>query len=120
VVDRGPEEIDGIVRRQIPAWKIFSDAGIEDSVELLVAPAVRIEDLYVRPDWRTGAVRIQVNIQNAGGKPSAAHVAFSIGPASSGRTLSTTTVDRELPTGDTLDFAVGQGRALSYCAVHLG
>ena len=40
--------------------------GITDSVELIVAPAVRVEDLFVRPDPKTGSIRVQANLRNAG------------------------------------------------------
>ncbi|MBE7500186.1 MAG: hypothetical protein HS113_07735 [Verrucomicrobiales bacterium] len=29
-------------------------------------PAVRVEDVYLRPDWRTGEVRVEVSVVNAG------------------------------------------------------
>ncbi len=39
--------------------------GITDSVELIVAPVVRIEDVFVRADPRTGRIRVQANLRNA-------------------------------------------------------
>ena len=68
------QPIDGLVlnqtphqARQIPysAGGAYNCGGIADSVELLLAPAVRVEDLYVAPDPKTGLIRIEVNVRNA-------------------------------------------------------
>lgn len=105
------EPIDGIVLTQTPhrnkalpygpgsAW---DQGGIWDSVELLSTPAVWVEDVFVRPDWKTGNVRIQANLRNLspGGVP--ARVEFAIAPAASGQTIVAVTETRELPPGDTL------------------
>ena len=59
VLNPTDEPIDGITLRQIPhrnktcAFSCgcdYNHGGIEDSVELLVTPAVRIADLFVRAD----------------------------------------------------------------------
>ena len=76
--------------------------GITDSVELIVAPAVRVEDLFVRPDPRTGCIRVQANLRNAGGPAVAARIVMGVAPAVGGETLDAATMDRELPPGDTL------------------
>src|SRR5271157_4738364 len=38
------------------AW---DQGGICDSVELLIVPAVRVVDVFVRPDWKTGRIQVQ-------------------------------------------------------------
>ena len=38
----------------IQAGASWNMGGIMDSVELLFVPAVRVEDVFVRPDWKTG------------------------------------------------------------------
>ena len=105
------EPIDGIVLNETPhrnkalpyrSGSAWDQGGIIDSVELLVVPAVRVEDLFVRPDWKTGAIRVEANLRNAGPQPVQASVEFSVAPAASGTTLGVARVDRELPTGDTL------------------
>ena len=57
------EPIDGIVLNETPhrnkvmpyrAGASYNHGGIVDSVELLVVPAVRIDDLFARPDRRRG------------------------------------------------------------------
>jgi beta-galactosidase/beta-glucuronidase len=60
------QEIDGFIRGQTPhgGYKSFNFGGILDSVELLVAPQVRMDDLFVRADPATGKVRIEAGICN--------------------------------------------------------
>jgi len=105
------EPIDGIVLNETPhrnkalpyrAGSAWNQGGIIDSVELLVAPAVRVEDLFVRPDWKSGAIRIQANLRNAGPEAARARVEFTVAPAASGETLAVTHARRELASGDTL------------------
>jgi hypothetical protein len=76
--------------------------GITDSVELIIAPAFRVEDLFVRPDPKTGIVRVQANLRNAGKEPVSGHVLFGVAPAAGGETLHAVQVDRSLPPGDTV------------------
>ncbi len=76
--------------------------GITDSVELLVVPAVRVEDLFVRPDPKTGQIRIQANLRNAEQQTLRGHVVLTVSPAASGETFSAIRLQRDLPPGDTL------------------
>ena len=81
-----------------PNW-----GGITDSVELIVAPAVRVEDLFVRPDPKTGIIRVQANLRNAGKQRRfGGRIVLCVSPATSGETLNALQLDRELPPGDTL------------------
>jgi len=105
------EAIDGLCigntpqrgrRPHSPVGSEYQFGGLVDSVELLVAPAVRIENLFVRPDCATGEIRVSANIRNAGNGPGAAHLQFAVAPATSGETLQTLALDREVPVGDTL------------------
>jgi len=104
------ERIDGIVLGETPhrnkalpysSGSAWDQGGIWDSVELLLAPAVRVEDLFVRPDWKTGVVRIQANLRNATPATIRGRVEFSIAPAASGETVTVACIDRDLPAGDT-------------------
>ena len=111
VLNPTEEPIDGIVRGEIPQMGL--ESGILDSVELLVAPAVRIENLFVRPDPKTGDIHIQVNARNtriadqyakARGNSSAldkVNLEFTVAPATSGETLDAARVKHDLPPGDT-------------------
>jgi hypothetical protein len=105
------EPIDGIALAQTPRrnktypyspGSDFNYGGITDSVELLTAPAVRDEDLYVKPDPTTGIVHVKVNLRNAGRTQARAKMQFAVSPAASGETLDAVTIERDLPPGDTL------------------
>jgi hypothetical protein len=105
------ERIDGIVLNEtphrnkvIPYWAgaSYNTGGIMDSVELLAAPPVRIEDLFVRPDASTGAVRVRANVRNALPSSARARLELTIAPAASGETLTAAALKRDLPPGDTV------------------
>ena len=105
VLNPTAEPIDGFVLRETPhrvKEGITNIGGILDSVELLVVPAVRVEDLFVRPDPKTGRIRIQANVRNALKKATKAHLVFTVAPATSGETLDVAEVEQELNPGDKL------------------
>ncbi|MHB1035958.1 MAG: glycoside hydrolase family 2 protein [Pirellulales bacterium] len=105
------QPIDGIVLNETPhrnkalpysAGSAWDQGGIIDTVELLVAPPVRVADLFVRPDWKTGAVRIRATVHNALPAAVGGHLELSIAPAATGETIRIGRIDRELPTGETV------------------
>lgn len=105
------EPIDGIRLPETTMWAkgipcrpglALNYGGIIDNVELLVTPAVRVEDLFVEPDPNTGKIRVHVNARNAGKKPVKGRFTVTVAPAAGGETLNTIQLDRELPPGDTL------------------
>jgi hypothetical protein len=105
------EPIDGIALAATPRscrtypvtpGTTYSVGGIVDSVELLATPAVRIENLHVKPDWQSGRVEIEANLRNASNRPLRAILRCTIGPAAGGETLGCVSLDRVLPPGDTL------------------
>ena len=105
------QPIDGIVLAQTPRrnktapyspGSDYNYGGITDSVELLVVPQARVEDLFVRPDPKTGDLLIQANLRNAGQTPVRARIGFGVAPAAAGETLDAARIERELPPGDTL------------------
>ncbi len=116
------EPIDGIVLSQVPhrnkalpysSGSAWNQGGIWDSVELLLVPAVRIEDLFARPDAKTGRVRIQATVDSAAAQPVPATVEFAIAPATSGETIAVVRVPREIPPGITVvegELAVSRPR----------
>ena len=81
---------------------IYNVGGIVDSVELLVASAVRVENLYVKPDWKTGQLRLEATLRNASSRSLTARVRFAVAPAVNGETIDVAVIDRELPPGDTV------------------
>ena len=70
------QAIDGIVlgetphRNKVPTGigvgGSYNSGGITEPVKVFWTPAARIDDVYVRPDWRSGDVRVQVTLSNAG------------------------------------------------------
>jgi len=105
------EPIDGIVLKEtahrnkaLPysSGSAWDQGGIWDSVELLLVPQVWIEDLFVRPDWKTGQIRVQTNIRNAGSDTVTPHLQFAVAPAASGETLAVAGLSPEAAAGDTL------------------
>ena len=74
VLNPTSQAIEGMALRLVPGRNKIDHAtigndynfgGIVDSVELLVTPAVRVEDLFVRPDGKTGEIRVRTNLRNA-------------------------------------------------------
>ncbi len=105
------EPIDGIVLNETPhrnkalpyrSGSAWNQGGIWDSVEVLTVPQAWVEDLFVRPDWKTGEIRVQANIRSAGPAPLKSRVQFSVAPAATGETLTVTCLEPELKLGDTL------------------
>jgi hypothetical protein len=104
------EPIDGIVLNETPhrnkalpytSGSAWDQGGIMDSVELVIVPAVRIDDLFSRCDWKTGIIRIQATVQNMLPNTVSARFEFSVAPASGGRTIQTVSLERKLSSGET-------------------
>jgi hypothetical protein len=101
------QPIDGIVLNEtahrnkvIPygpgsAW---DQGGILDDVELLVAPAVRVTDVFVRPDWQTGDIRVRIGVDNAA-DPATGRLQCAVAPAAGGATFLSGRIDRTIPAG---------------------
>jgi hypothetical protein len=116
------EPIDGIVLNETPhrnKYVPFSNGGswdyggITEGVDLILAPAVRVEDIFVQPDWQTGRVHIQATVRNATEAVRTGHVQFTVAPATGGELLTANSVPGEFPPGDTLfetDLAVPSHR----------
>ena len=105
------ESIDGIALKQTPSGakqypvatnSAYNCGGILDAVELLLAPAVRIEDLYAIPDWKSGEIRVRASVRNATGQPGQGLVQLTVAPAAGGESLGAQLVSATLPAGATL------------------
>ena len=105
------EPIDGISLMESTVWArgipctpglALNYGGITDSVELHIVPAVRVTDLFVKPDWKTGNVRVGASLYNARNRTVSAELLFSIAPSISGSTLNSLQLHREIPPGETL------------------
>jgi len=66
--------------RTLPSTTVASPI----SVELLVAPAVRVEDLLVQPDPKTGGIGVQANLRNARITPAKGWIGLTVSSAISG------------------------------------
>jgi len=104
------EPIDGIALGQTPhgcktyplsPGGIYNVGGIVDSVDLLLAPAVRVEDLFLKPDPKTGVVRVEVTLRNASDATQRGLLWLSVAPAAGGESLDATVQAGELAPGDT-------------------
>ena len=105
------QAIDGIVLNETPhrnkvipygpgsAW---DQGGIMDSVELLVTPPIRIADLSVRPDWKTGLIAVRATIDNATLDVATTHLDLTVAPAVAGETVAVARLDRSLPAGESV------------------
>lgn len=58
------KEVDGIGPLQTPQWRGGITGGIWQSVKLVATDAVYLDDVYIRPDWKTGAVSFDVEFNN--------------------------------------------------------
>ena len=103
------EPIDGIALGDVArsaktyplrAAAIYNVGGIVDSVELLAVPAVRVENLHVQPDWKTGRVQIEATLRNASQKPLKVLTRMAIAPAKEGETIQSILLESEVPPGD--------------------
>lgn len=83
----------------------YNVGGIVDSVELLATPAIRVENIYVKPDWKTGQLDLEVNLRNASTHPIKSAIRFSVAPAQNGETQDIELLTSDLPPGDTVVHA---------------
>ena len=80
----------------------FNYGGITDSVELLMAPVVRVEDLFANPNPQSGEIVVQTSVRNAGNKAARCELSLAVAPAASGETLTTLRLTRVLEPGTTV------------------
>ena len=98
VLNPDDKPIDGIVLAETPhrnkvvnftSGNQYDFGGILEPVELLFKPAIRISDIYVKADWKTGLVRVQTSLQNASGRLLRGHLHLTFTDTSSGAVVST-------------------------------
>jgi len=104
------EPIDGIVLNETPhrnkalpyrSGSAWNQGGIWDSVEVLTVPQAWVEDLFVRPDWKTGEIRVEANVRNASAGTLASRLELTVAPAATGETTTVVVLEPELTVGDT-------------------
>ncbi len=108
VINPTHEPIDGIVLNETPhrnkeipyrAGASYDHGGLIGPVELVLAPAVYVADVFARPDLATGEVRVAVAVCNATGGPAAGELEVTIAPAAEGETVAATAAVHTLPPG---------------------
>ncbi len=90
----------------VPRDNAYNTGGITGSVELLLTPVVRVEDVYVVPDWKTGDIHIQATIRNASEKAVRGLTVFHCAPAGAAETVAAVTSEQPLQPGDNTVHAV--------------
>ncbi len=108
------QPIDGIVLAETPHRnkfvKIANGAlpdfgGIIAPVELVFCPAVRIEDIYIRPDWKTGDVQVRTTLHSTLKHPAEAQLHISITRQGGSQTLQTHITSLRAQPGETASSA---------------
>ncbi len=109
VLNPDNQPIDGIVlaetghRNKVVRFgngSSFDYGGILLPVELLLTPAVRIASLHIRPDWKTGRVKIDCELNNTSPRTHTAQVSFSIARTTRDAPLLTDAASFTVPAGD--------------------
>ena len=93
VLNPTDKPIDGITLQQTPhrnkksefsCGSDYNHGGIEDSVELLVTPAVYIRDMFVEANPETETLSLRTTIQKCGTKATTGTVELTVSPAAGG------------------------------------
>ena len=102
IIDPGANDIEGYRRGQVPGGNLWPYGGFEESVELLLTPVVRIQNMFVRSDWQTGNIHIQARLHNSLNEPELAQFEFGVALQNSGETIQMIMIERTLPIGDSV------------------
>jgi beta-galactosidase/beta-glucuronidase len=84
-----------------PEDNAYNTGGITDSVVLLITAAVRVAALHVMPDWKTGDVRVALELHSAGEKPVDGELRLTIAPAAGGESTAAISTAKPLGPGIT-------------------
>ena len=108
VLNPANNPIDGIVLKQTPhrnkfvpffSGASYDSGGIIGSVSLMLVPPVRVEDVFVRPDWKTGKIRLQATLRNTSGKTMGGRLQVTVAPGSNGNAINSVYRDVEVEMG---------------------
>jgi len=115
------ERIDGIVFKETahgakdhphhPGTE-WNFGGILDSVELKIVPNISVEDLHLLTDWKTGEIKVEATVFNAGSKATLIRLALEAAPSAGGETAACSTIETKVPAGRSL--AKGSVRVLQH------
>jgi hypothetical protein len=96
-LDRTPHR-SKIISDYRPGW-CYNYGGILGKVELTVVPAVRVVDVFARPDVKTGEIRVTVAVQNDTDKFVTGGLEVLAGPADGGEVADNISIPAEFKTG---------------------
>ena len=109
VLNPKAEPTDGIVlaetphRNKVPAGITsggsYNSGGITEPVEVFWVPSVRLEDVYVRPDWKTGRVKVQATAMNTSKTTARGQFRFAIASALGNELVAALTLKQDVPPG---------------------
>jgi hypothetical protein len=110
VLNPTDEPIDGFKLTEIPhrnkeardyqPGRSYNYGGILTAVTLHVVPAVRITDIFARPDIKTSEIRVTTTVQNDTNRTARGKLNVTTGPADGGDILTSSTIDLEFPCGE--------------------
>jgi len=111
VLNPSNDPIDGMTLKQIPrqarvipysAGGEYNCGGITGSVELMMVPPVRVEDLFASANSKSDIIEVEATLRNAGKKRVHQNLTFSVAPAAGGETLKSLEITCFVPPGDSI------------------
>ena len=105
------QPIDGIVLDQTPHRNkfvkhhngaLYDFGGIIQPVDLFFTPAIRVDDVYVRSDWKTGQIQVQVTVRSSRDQATHAWLSFEATHQGTGPIVATNGMESEIPEGKTV------------------
>ncbi len=108
VLNPKDESIDGIVLKETPhrnktcAFTFgcdYNHGGLEDSVDLMIVPAVWLADLHVLPDVKTGDIKLLATVKNAVPSEAQVRLTTEVAPAVDGHTIDRVEVLKSIKPG---------------------
>ncbi len=111
VLNPTDEPIDGIVLGQTAhrnkrapysiGWS-FNRGGVVQAVERHVAPALRVTDVFARPEGATGVIRLHITVQNDLPASASGSLTGSVAAATGGNAIASATQAAHFPPGETV------------------
>jgi hypothetical protein len=93
VLNPAYQPIEGIALKDTPSGlkqypytsnAVYNSGGIIGDVELAVVPAVRIAEMFLVPDWKTGKVKVRTTVFNTDSVKRSSRLSFKISDARTG------------------------------------
>lgn len=109
VLNPGKDSVDGISLLETAhrnksveyvSGTLYDYGGILEPVELLVVPAVYVSDIFLRPDWETGRVRVQLSLHNALAEEATTDLQIAVRPANTDQPCLANTWTDRVPRGE--------------------